>query len=344
MVVAFDARPLKPRTRHWGVGVVIDNVVSRLNGRFSLVGVSHRFQGAVEQGLRTWPRVPKTNFLFFEASTFMAGDFDVYWGTNHFLPASCRQPSVVTVHDLLLLKYPNEQPHTGLLAWRLASSVKRADRILADSRTTADDLIAAFPEVRHKVGVATLGFESFDGSAAAAEPADEPYVVMLGAHRPRKNLALAAGVVQKLAEKGVRLRLILTGDAHPCFSDVLRTNSQLIHATGVLPKRQVLDLLRGARAMLFPSRYEGFGFPVLEGMAAGCPVLALDTPINREIAGGAAWLLPEGVEVWAEAIQRLLRSESLRHEMLEKGVENLKRFSWDRTAEAYADTFARLCG
>ncbi len=342
MIVAFDARSLGPETRHWGVGVVIDNILSRLNGRFSFVGITHRFQGAAAQGLRTWPRLPKTNALFFEASTLLAGPFDLYWGANHFVPASCQRPAVVTVHDLLLLKYPHEQPHSGMLARRLTSSVRRARRVLADSRTTADDLIEAIPEVRGKVQVATLGFESCEAVVPGGGSQAEPYVIMLGAHHPRKNLAFAAEVMRKLQEAGMRVPLRLTGDVHPCFAEILRSHAACIQPTGVLPKQQVFTLLRHARAMIFPSRYEGFGFPVLEAMAAGCPVLALDTPINRETGGDAAWFLPDDAQAWANAIQELLRSTWLASDMSGKGAENVKRFSWDHTAEIYADAFAGL--
>lgn len=339
--VAFDARPLNPKTRHWGVGVVIDHIVSRLDTRFALVGVSPLFAGAVQQGLRTWPRLARPNLLSFEASSLVAGAFDLYWGTNHFVPASCRRPSVVTVHDILLLKYHDKEPLSWLLARRLVASVKRANRILAVSRTTADDLMAAIPEARSKLEVALNGFDHFDEDGKTSEPSDKPYFMMLGAHRPRKNLALAATALHKLSVWNPGLRLLVTGDIHPCFADLLRAHPGLIQPTGVLPKRQLFLLLRGARAVLFPSQYEGFGFPLLEAMAAGCPVLALDIPINREIAGTAAWFLPEDAELWSQALRQLLTSASLRCEMAEHGFDNLKRFSWDRTAEMYAAAFAQ---
>src|SRR5262245_7414999 len=111
ITVAFDARPLQPRTRHWGVGVVLDSLVPRLTGKFNFAGISRKFPGSEAQGLKTWPKVPRANLLFFELSALLADrKCDIYWGTNHFVPACCRKPSVVTVHDLLLLKYPDEQP------------------------------------------------------------------------------------------------------------------------------------------------------------------------------------------------------------------------------------------
>jgi glycosyltransferase involved in cell wall biosynthesis len=111
---------------------------------------------------------------------------------------------------------------------------------------------------------------------------------------------------------------------------------------GVLPKAEVFRLLQSAVALFFPSRYEGFGFPLLEAMAAGCPVLALDTPINREVAGQAAWLLPEEPGEWEKTLRRLLTCSSARAEMKEKGFENLARFSWHRTAAIYGQVFKEV--
>jgi glycosyltransferase involved in cell wall biosynthesis len=336
-VVAFDARALGPNTRHWGVGVVIDNIIARLERKICFRGITNRFSGAVDQGFRTWPTVRKTGPVLFEVSSLLAGSFDLYWGTNHFVPASCKRPAVVTVHDLLLFKYPEDQPHSRFLAGRLASSVKRAKCVLTDSRTTADELIALFPYVRPKVEVALLGFER--SSHISSPDGLENYVVMVGAHHPRKNLPFAVAVADALTKSGVHLPLLVTGDIHPCFGDVVRANSSVVQTTGVVSKQQVFGLLKGARAMLFPSRYEGFGFPLLEAMNVGCPVLALDIPINREIAGDAAWLLPPDEKAWVQALRQLTNSDSLRREMSQRGAENLKRFSWDRTAELYEHAF-----
>lgn len=338
MVIAFDARPLGPRTRHWGVGVVIDNVIARLQRKFLFRGIANRFPGAAEEGFRTWPTIPNTGPILFEASSLLAGSYDLYWGTNHFVPAVCHRPAVVTVHDLLLVKYPQDQPHSRFLGRRLASSVRRARYVLTDSRTTADELLALFPEIHKKVEVALLGFET-SGNLPAAD-AGEPYVVMLGAHHPRKNLCFAVAVVKALAEAGVHLPLVVTGDIDSCFAETVRANSHLVQPTGVLSKEQVFGLLRNARAMLFPSRYEGFGFPLLEAMNVGCPVIAVDSPINREIGGGAAQLLPLDVSEWVRALRELFESGSIRSEMARKGAQNLKRFSWDRTAELYDHAFA----
>lgn len=347
MIIAYDARPLQPQTRHWGVGVVVDNLLARLADRFQFSGIAHAFPGAEREGIKTWPKIPHTNNLAFEGSVLLLRKFDVYWGTNDFLPALAKCPSVITVHDLLLLKYPSDQSRTRLLAWRFVSSVKRAHRIIADSRTTADDLLAEFPNIGKKLEVGLLGFgapvdtDTDDGCTDGVRP-HSPYVVMLGAHRPRKNLALAVAAVLQQRERGRDLKLVVTGDVHPSFQELISSSAEFVSCAGVLPKPKLFGLLRRAFGLVFPSVYEGFGFPMLEAMAAGCLVLALDTPINREIAGDAAQFLPPEPSSWSAALANLFNATSVREEMRGRGFSNLQRFSWDKTASVYRDAFVQL--
>lgn len=344
--VAYDARFLQPKTRHWGVGVFIDNIVERLKPDYYFKGLAQRFPGASEQGFRTWPSVSRLNRLVFEVSPLFAADFHLYWGTTHFLPQFLKQPSVLTVHDMLLLNHIEDGSFAPFLASRFRSSLRRATKIVTDSQTTADDLIADFPEFKKKIEVVLLGYDGpRDGNDANTIDGDFPscpYAVVLGCHRPRKNLSLALATVAKVRERGVEMRLLITGDIHPSFQQMLQNGTGWVRQLGVLPKHKVFALLRKAVCLLFPSRYEGFGFPILEAMAAGCPVLALDIPINREIGGAAACLLPDDPEKWAEACIRILRVEDAREGMRSKGIENLKRFSWDKAADSYGQIFKEV--
>lgn len=341
--VAYDARFLDPKTRHTGPGVFTETIVRRLSGDVRFIGLSYRFQGASELGIKTWPRIPKMNSLLLEASPLLLGAYDVYWGTCHLIPALVKKPSVLTVHDLLMQKHRKDDLRSRFLAWRLRSSLRRAKKVVTDSRTTADDLLALFPEIAARTEVIHLGFDApHNGSA---EPVAKglsqrlPYMVMLGAHHPRKNLSLAAETMARINDDEVKVRLFITSFLDPSFQELVERHRSYLTTLGVVDKQQVFALLRGAVALLSPSKYEGFGLPVLEAMAACCPVLALDTPINREIAGGAAWLLPEDATQWAKAVKHLLQSSSIRAEMVEKGLENLKRFSWAKTTAAYIQAF-----
>lgn len=341
--VLFDARPLQPETRHWGPGVFVENILERLSPQFRFRGLAHRFPVIDGLDLVTWPRIPKTHLAFFEISPALGGSFDVYWGTNHVLPALLQKPSAVTVHDLLILNNLDYEPRRRILAARFHSSLRRASRVVSVSRTTADALLQVFPDIRGKLEVILNGFdvpkEGAPGKSSGACRQELPYLVMLGAHRPRKNLTLALGAVERAREIGIPVRLRVTGNVHPCFRGLIADSEDTAELTGVLSKGEVMELVQNALALLFPSLYEGFGFPILEAMAVRCPVVALDTPINREIAGIAARLLPPDVECWASAIRDLVENPSLREDLIGKGLENLRRFSWDAAASAYAHVF-----
>ncbi|NJN86716.1 MAG: glycosyltransferase family 4 protein [Leptolyngbyaceae cyanobacterium SL_7_1] len=273
--------------------------------------------------------------------------YNLYWGTNHLLPQFCfGKSTVLTVHDLLILKHPDDQPYPQYYAQRFVSSLRRADRIVAISKTTASDLIDLFPWTKDKITIALQGYEQSllprKDLKTIRERFPYPYVVMLGGHRPRKNLALGIEAVALLQKQGVPIRILLTGDVHGCFQPLLQQYPDAVQRTGMLTRGELAALLIYSQALLSPSLYEGFGLPLLEAMAAGCPVLALDTPIYREVGSDAALLVPHDPEGWANALDRLLHDSMLRKEHIERGFENLKRFNWDKTAEVYSKTFHQL--
>lgn len=346
VTVAFDARPLQPETRHWGPGVFLLSLLARLQGQFSMTGLAQDFAPPCGVPVNAWPSTSKLNTLLFEVSPLLFKSHDIYWGTNHFLPQFLKSPSLVTVHDLLLLNGMDAERGRAFLSWRLRSSLRRAKKVATVSRTTADELTRVLPEIVPKVEIVTNGFErpkEWETANLGADVApDRPYLVMLGAHRPRKNLELAVAVTECLAEEAMPILLVITGNVHPSLRALVRRAGQKIVTAGVLPKDAVFGILRKATALVFPSRYEGFGFPILEAMAARCPVLALDTAINREIAGNAAILLPPHPRVWAEAIRRLVQHPPGREEWVRRGEENLNRFSWDKAAGAYAELFREV--
>lgn len=337
--VAFDARPLQPRTRHWGVSVVIDTIKDALEKQFRFIGLSPRYCASMAEEFWTWRRVPKCNTALFECSPLLFHGFDLYWGTNHFLPAALRKPSVLTVHDTLLCRHPSEERFGRVLGRRLISSARRADRIITDSQTTADDLIRLCPDVRGKVDVGLLGYVPMEHHVRSSPADGIPYVILLGAHRPRKHADLAIRAVADLRDRGVKLKLIITGDLHESFHQLATASRDFVELTGVVPKEQVFELIAGAHALLFPSTFEGFGFPILDAMSVRCPVIALDTAINRETGGVAAAYLADDARAWANMIADILNAPQRRAEMIEAGLINLKRFSWQRTVDLYAEAF-----
>jgi alpha-1,3-rhamnosyl/mannosyltransferase len=167
---------------------------------------------------------------------------------------------------------------------------------------------------------------------------------------PHKNHAMLVRAFAKVAAKEHDVTLVLTGgeaqEEKPLAE--LVTHLGLGHRvlrTGRIPRRDLLAVVRGATALTFPSRYEGFGLPVLEAMSLGTPVIAAHTTALPEVVGDAGMLLsPDDHDAWAGAMQRLLDDEDERNRLAEAGRSHVEQFSWKSTAaktiQVYRDALA----
>jgi glycosyltransferase involved in cell wall biosynthesis len=212
---------------------------------------------------------------------------------------------------------------------------------------TRDDLVRIYHIAPEKIAVVYPGVDPEVGpvrdqqilaGVQAQYTIAGPYMLYLGTIQPRKNLArlIAAYGASNIPES-----LVLAGKAGWLSEPVLQAIAQLplavqarIRITGFVDEADKAALFSGATALLYPSLYEGFGFPVLEAQACATPVLCADSSSLPEVAGDGA-LLVNGTdsEAICAAIQRLSREPALREQLVAAGLENVQRFSWQRTAE-----------
>jgi glycosyltransferase involved in cell wall biosynthesis len=251
---------------------------------------------------------------------------------QYALPLACPCPAVVTVHDLSFERDPDVMGRRDRLVFRtvVPRSVRRAARVFAVSERTRRDLIELYGTPPGKIVI----------TPNAVDPVFTPggerdgYLLFVGAIQHRKNPLAAADVA---AEVG--LPLVIAGpEKDPKLARELeRRGAQL---RGYVDKPQLADLYRRAACLVLPSRYEGFGLPVLEAMACGTPVVAADEPALREVGGDAA--LYAGVDGLAAAV-RVALSEG--DERARAGVERASEFSWEESARravaAYLEVLAR---
>ena len=260
--------------------------------------------------------------------------------------------SVMTCYDLIPAAYPREYlGGVGRLAERAAyrrflARLREAALVLTPSRETAEDCVRLAGVRPERVRHVPLGIPP---AAAAEGPVpDGPYVLYAGAIEPHKNAALA---VRAIAAAPSGVRLAMAGPWSDRRLERLRAEARRAGADGrvdwlgYLPPGRLATVRAGACAVLVPSRKEGFGFPVLEAMADGVPVLASDTPALREAGGDAAlYLPPHDPAAWARAIGDLARDEAARAELGARGRLQAARFSWDETARltvaAYREALA----
>jgi glycosyltransferase involved in cell wall biosynthesis len=253
---------------------------------------------------------------------------DVLHCTTFRGPHRPRVPLVVTVHDVALLRLPEAFPRwhreTGRRALR--SGVQAADAVVAVSEFTRDELIDVLAVPRERIRVVPNAVDSVfraDGPRAPGE-----YVLAVGTLEPRKNLGAAVAAAE-LA--GVELRV--AGATGWGGVDVPGW-------VGEPTDEELAALYRGARCLVFPSFYEGFGLPVLEAMACGTPVVTSDGGATAEIAGGAAVLVdPLEPEAIAAGIAT---AEARRDELIRAGLSRAASFTWSRSADRLEELWREL--
>ncbi len=285
------------------------------------------------------------------------GPVDVVHGTNFVVPPTRRAGAVVTVHDLTCLHYP-ELCHPATLAYPalLRAAVERGALVHAVSRSVADDLVADLGVDADRVVVAHHGVPPVP---APAPPGPHPitavvgeaeYVLALGTVEPRKDLPLLVRAFDAIAGERPGVVLVLAGPDGWGAADLARALDQARHTDRIVRLGWVSDsqraaLLRGATVLAYPSRYEGFGFPPLEAMTVGVPVVATRAGALPEVLGDAAALVPVGeVDPLAETLASVLDDRARRESLVEAGLRRAQRYRWDRCADALVALYRRAAG
>jgi glycosyltransferase involved in cell wall biosynthesis len=276
---------------------------------------------------------------------------DVFHATNFIAPPSRKVPIVVTVHDIGFVHNPEAvTPGVRRMASLLPAMLRRAAAIITVSQFTCEELVTWMPDVADKTIVVHNGSHARATPAAGDGNGDRhpPYALMLGTLEPRKNLPLALDALRILRRRGVDLRLVLAGGR----SNLLDVPSLLrkrglgepeVTRTGYIDDARVSALLADARVLVFPSLYEGFGMPLLEGMEAGVPVVGVRAGATPETVGDAGLLVDPGdAEGFADAMERAAFDEELRTQLIAAGHAQAAKFTWARAARATLDLYREV--
>lgn len=271
-------------------------------------------------------------------------------------------PSVVTVHDLAWQLFPRtvEQPRRSYYQLFVGPTLGRAAAVVANSEATAADVRRLHPATAGKVTVTPFGLAAWARDAARSEggtPAPgrpgRPCFLFVGTLEPRKNLEGVLRAYELFLEGAGRPAeacpsLLFVG-ARGWGDSRLRPTMQRLQAAGHLEVRdycdpnQLWDLYRSAHGLLFPSLHEGFGFPILEAMAAGLPVLTADRGAMAEVAGEAALLVDPADPVdMAGGMARMAWDPTLRASLVAAGCARARQWTWERTATETCAVYARV--
>lgn len=274
---------------------------------------------------------------------------DLFHSPHYTLPLLIRTPSVVTVHDLIHLLHPPKKPFNWAYhyaKYMIKVAVERARAVITVSENTKNDLIERIGARPEKISVIHSGVEKIFKPVLReeclgflqGEGLPQEYILHVGNHKPHKNILTLIKAFGGIKGR-TSCHLLLCGSEEAHTRAIRRTVreeglEERVRFLGHRDDDQLVKLYSAATALVFPSLYEGFGFPILEAMACGTPVITSDVSSMKEVAGGAALLInPHDLEGLASAISKLTADPSLRKGLTERGFEQVKRFQWEKTAE-----------
>jgi len=346
--LAIDVRKLGDS----GIGTYVANVLARLvpqfrGGDVRLIGE----RAAIER--LSWARGERVSVIQCSSPTFsleeqlrlpaaIPRDTDLLWSPQFNIPLLYRGKLLVTIHDVIHLAQPRfmEGWHRRMYARTLLASVRaKADRLIADSRFTADELVRLVGVDRARIEVIHLGVdESWFSVARSPRPHEKPYFIFVGNVKAHKNIRGLIAAFGALAER-LPHDLVIVGKKEGFVTgdrEVERMSAALgerVKFTGLVEDELLKRYVACAEALVLPSFYEGFGLPPLEAMACGCPVIVSNRASLPEVCGEAAlYCEPEKTDDIAAKMLRVAEDADTQAGLREKGLAHARAFTWEKCA------------
>lgn len=280
---------------------------------------------------------------------------DITFVPAHTLPFLFPGKSVVTVHDLGYKYFPEAHPvqQRAYLDLTTRYSQARATYILADSQATANDLTRFYDTSPDKIHVTYPGVDAAPlldtmqdvKTIRAKYNLPDRYFLFIGTLQPRKNIQrIIQAFAQWQAQQNNRdTALVLAGGQGWLFDPSWIDGVDNIILTGYIDESDKSTLMKGSIALVFPTLYEGFGFPVIEAMQSETPVIASTTSSLPELIGDAGILVnPEDVAAIADAMSQYVLDDDLRQQMIDRGKVQASKFTWEKTAQQVIAVFEKI--
>jgi glycosyltransferase involved in cell wall biosynthesis len=274
-------------------------------------------------------------------------DCDVVFGANYFLPrlmGAIARRRVITIHDLTYKRFPDllQKETLANLERQMAREIAQADAVICVSESTRRDVLACYGVDPGRVVTIHSGINPHPDSSLP-HGITEPYILFVSTIEPRKDLGTLIDAFEQLDEEGA---LVVAGRiGWKADATAKRLNQPGIIHLDYVPPEALAALYRHAKAFVFPSLYEGFGFPLLEAMAAGTPAIAARSSSLPEIGGDAAlYFEPGNAEELAATLRRLFGDRALREDLVRRGHERVRQFRWEEAAEKTLAVLRRAAG
>ncbi len=353
-----------------GVGLYSKRLAEELQAHEHELGLQLSSYGAAARGrtgksdflslIQEWPTYTQVTLPL----ALLRNRPNVVHSTSHIGPLWGPGKLIVTVHDLIFMRYP-EDYNRGWLAIALLTLphvLKHAAAIIADSRATKADIERFFGVRPAKVKVVYPGIDRaygevqekmIEGRLIGARQ-EGRYILCLGPWVRRKNLEVVVEAFKRIAPRFPDVQLVITGKpargmkgyTEESLLSVLPPKTRArVRRTGFVAQGDLYRLVAGATLLAYPSRWEGFGLPPLEAMLAGVPVVASLTPAVEEVTEGAAMLCDaDNPHEWAKSIELVLSDPKTAADLSDAGRKRAALFSWEKCARETATLYHRVAG
>ena len=303
----------------------------------------------------------KTSRVFFEQFILpfqLKSKKSLFFSPSNILPIPLSIPSVVTIFDLhwyrLKKLFHKKEIHKLVyIKSFIKLSARKARKIITLSQHTRNDLISILGIPEEKIAVVPPGVEEYYKIINKNEARDflrkkfnitNKFVLQVGETHRRKNIPFLLDIFEKMNGQNT-LDLVLVGSQGDGEKEILNRIQASrfqnnIHKLNELSEKDLLCLYNAASCLIFPSLYEGFGLPIVEAMACGCPVVCSDSTAIPESAGGAALLCDPGdKKEWIYTITKIINKNNQRKQLIEKGLKRAQQLSWEKAVENMLKTF-----
>ncbi len=358
MTIGIDISPAcrKQKTGiEWYAWHITKGILRHLHGRAEFVLYTDtKSDEAFEEDVRLlswrskyfWPELRLSAELWYRKP-------DVLFVPSRALPLVLPKKTVTTIHDVGFIPYAEERKRLSreYLLMTSRRAARRADEIITVSEFSKNEIVRYFNVSPDKITVTYLGYDNQRYVPRAFDvPPGKPTILFVGRRERRKNIIMLVEAYERLVErlKGNAPDLVLVGPPghHAVEIDRAIRESPVrrsVHIRNWISEEEKIVLMQSAAVYVQPSLYEGFGLPVIEAQGCGIPVVCSAIPVLSEIAGGSASFVdPTDPDQWAVAMEKMLTDKELRAATRETGLQNAKRFSWERTSAQTAELLFKM--